>query len=64
MLRCTQQAHPEDNNYYYYVAMPDGSRTCLQAAMRSTERNIEASNQALAQAAKRFGKHDNNGGNR
>lgn len=43
-------SHPEDNNYYYYVAMPDGSHL-FASSYEEHERNIEASNQAQAQAA-------------
>ena len=43
-------SHPEDNNYYYYVAMPDGTHLFANS-YDEHERNIEASNQAQAQAA-------------
>ena len=39
-------SHPEDNNYYYYVAMPDGSHL-FASSYEEHERNIEASNLSL-----------------
>ena len=56
-------SHPEDNNYYYYVAMPDGSHL-FASSYEEHERNIEASNQAQAQAANASADTTTNGGNR
>ena len=43
-------SHPEDNNYYYYVAMPDGSHL-FASSYEEHQRNIATSNAAQAQAA-------------
>lgn len=43
-------SHPENHDYYYYVAMPDGTHL-FAASYEEHERNIEASNKAQAEAA-------------
>lgn len=43
-------SHPESHDYYYYVAMPDGSHL-FASSYEEHQRNIETSNAAQAQAA-------------
>ena len=43
-------AHPEQHNYYYYVAMPDGTHLFANSYAEH-EANIAASNAAQAAAA-------------
>ena len=43
-------SHPENHDYYYYVAMPDGTHL-FATSYEEHERNIEASNKAQAEAA-------------
>ena len=42
-------AYPEQHNYYYYVAMPDGSHL-FASSYEEHQANIERSNQAQAAA--------------
>ena len=43
-------SHPESHDYYYYVAMPDGSHL-FASSYEEHQRNIATSNAAQAQAA-------------
>lgn len=43
-------SHPESHDYYYYVAMPDGSHL-FASSYEEHQRNIETSNATQAQAA-------------
>ena len=55
-------SHPESHDYYYYVAMPDGSHL-FASSYEEHQRNIATSNAAQAQAASE-NTADNNGGKR